>query len=130
MFFEDIIIALIIGLIAGIVSGMLGVGGGTITIPGMVLILGMEQHTAQGVALCAISLAALAGTFVHYRQHNVDLNMVCWIAPGAMICSFIGASIAGMIPAEWLTRIFAVCLLIIGCKMLLFNRGGRDVSTG
>ncbi len=125
---EDIIIALIAGIIAGIASGMLGVGGGTITIPAMVLILGMEQHTAQGVALCAILFASLVGTFIHYRQRNMDLKMAFWIAPVAAAFALLGAWTAGMVPSEWLTRVFSICLLIIGCRMLLFSRGGPDVS--
>lgn len=126
---EEIIIALIVGAIAGIVSGTLGVGGGTVTIPIMVIILGLEQHTAQGVALCAMLFASLVGTTVHYRQRNVELNMAFWIAPSAAIASLLGAWIAGMVSSEWLTKIFAICLLIIGCRMLLFSRGGQDVST-
>jgi uncharacterized membrane protein YfcA len=125
----DIVIGLAVGLIAGVFSGMLGIGGGTITIPGMVLLLEVEQHTAQGVALGAMLLAALVGAFIHRRQKNMDLTVAMWIAPGAVVFSLLGAWAAGAIMAEWLTRVFAIGLLIIGCSMLLFNRGGQGVST-
>ncbi len=125
----DIVIALAVGLIAGVLSGMLGIGGGTIAIPGLVLLLGVEQHTAQGVALSAMLLTALVGAFVHYRQENVKLSMAVWIAPGAVAFSLLGAWAAGMVTAEWLTRVFAIALLVIGCRMLLFRRGGQGVST-
>jgi uncharacterized membrane protein YfcA len=125
----DIVIGLALGLIAGVFSGMLGIGGGTITIPGMFLLLEVEQHTAQGVALGAMLLAALVGAFIHRRQKNMDLTVAMWIAPGAIVFSLLGAWAAGAIMAEWLTRVFAIVLLIIGCRMLLFNRGGQGVST-
>lgn len=125
----DIVIGLALGLIAGVFSGMLGIGGGTITIPGMFLLLEVEQHTAQGVALGAMLLAALVGAFIHRRQKNMDLPVAMWIAPGAVVFSLLGAWAAGAIMAEWLTRVFAIVLLIIGCRMLLFNRGGQGVST-
>jgi hypothetical protein len=125
----DIVIGLAVGLVAGVFSGMLGIGGGTITIPGMFLLLEVEQHTAQGVALGAMLLAALVGAFIHRRQKNMDLTMAMWIAPGAVVFSLLGAWAAGAIMAEWLTRVFAIVLLIIGCRMLLFNRGGQGVST-
>ena len=125
----DITFGLLAGLIAGVISGMLGVGGGTITIPGMVLLLDVEQHTAQGVALCAMLMTALVGALVHYRQRNVDLHIAIWIVPAALGFSFLGAWAAGIVAAEWLTRIFAVALLIIGIRMLLFSRGGQSVST-
>lgn len=125
----DIVIGLALGLIAGVFSGMLGIGGGTITIPGMFLLLEVEQHTAQGVALGAMLLAALVGAFIHRRQKNMDLTVAMWIAPGAIVFSLLGAWAAGAIMAEWLTRGFAIVLLIIGCRMLLLNRGGQGVST-
>jgi uncharacterized membrane protein YfcA len=125
----DIAIALAVGLIAGLISGMLGVGGGTISIPAMVLLLGVEQHTAQGVSLGAMLFTALVGAFIHYRQSNVKMSMVFLIAPSAIALSYLGAWAADKVTAEWLTRAFAIFLLIIGCRMLLFNRGGQGVST-
>ena len=125
----DIAIALAVGLIAGLISGILGVGGGTISIPAMVLLLGVEQHTAQGVSLGAMLFTALVGAFIHYRQGNVKMSMVFLIAPSAVAFSLLGAWAADKVTAEWLTRAFAIFLLIIGCRMLLFNRGGQGVST-
>jgi uncharacterized membrane protein YfcA len=125
----DIAIALAVGLIAGLISGILGVGGGTISIPAMVLLLGVEQHTAQGVSLAAMLFTALVGAFIHYRQGNVKLSAVFLIIPSAVAFSFLGAWAAGHVTAEWLTRAFAIFLLLIGCRMLLFNRGGQGVST-
>lgn len=124
----DIGIAIAVGLIAGLISGMLGVGGGTISIPAMTLLLGVEQHTAQGVSLAALMFTALVGAFIHYRQGNVKLHMALLIAPSAVAFSYLGAWAAGIVSAEWLARVFAIFLLIIGCRMLLFNRGGTSVS--
>jgi len=125
----DIGIGIAIGLVAGICSGVLGIGGGTVAVPAMVLLLDTEQHTAQGVALSAMLLTALVGTAVHYRQKNVELTIAIWIAPGAVAFAVLGAWAADEVSAEWLTRVFAITLLIIGCRMLFFNRGGQGVST-
>jgi uncharacterized membrane protein YfcA len=124
----DIAVALAIGLTAGLLSGMLGIGGGTVAVPGMVLLLGTEQHTAQGVALAAMLLTAFVGAFVHYRQKNVDLRMAIWIAPAAIGFSVLGAWAAGLVAPEWLTRVFAIALLVIGVRMLFFPRGGKLVG--
>ena len=112
-----IVIALIVGLVAGLVSGMLGVGGGTITIPAMVLALGVEQHTAQGVSLAAMIFTALVGGFVHYRQGNVKPRMMLLIAPSAAAFSLLGAWAAGQVSADWLTRVFAIFLLLMGGRV-------------
>ncbi len=124
----DIAISVALGLIAGLLGGMLGIGGGTIVIPGLVLLLGTNQHVAQGVALAAMMLTALVGAFIHYRQGNVKLRMALFIAPSAAAFSYLGAWAAGIVTAEWLTRLFAISLLIIGCYMLLFRRGRPGVS--
>ncbi len=123
-----IVIAVAIGLVAGLFSGMLGVGGGTIFIPAMVLLLDVEQHTAQGVSLAVMMFTALVAAFVHYGQGNVQLRTVLLIAPSAVAFSYLGAWAAGQVTAEWLTRAFAILLLLTGCRMLLFNRGGQSVS--
>ena len=125
----DTLIALVLGLIAGLLSGMLGIGGGTIIIPGIVLLLGTEQHVAQGISLTAMLLTALVGTFIHYRQGNVKLRMALLIAPSAIAFSYLGAWAAGITSAEWLTRSFAIFLLIIGFWLLSSKRGGQGVST-
>jgi hypothetical protein len=124
----DIVISVALGLIAGLLSGMLGIGGGTIVIPGMVLLLGTTQLTAQGISLSAMLLPALVGAFIHYRQKNVRFRMALFIAPSAAAFSYLGAWSAGIVTSEWLTRLFAVFLLVIGCHLLLFNRGRKSVS--
>jgi len=91
----DIAIALALGLVAGVLGGMLGIGGGTIVIPGMVLLLEAEQHTAQGISLVAMLLMALVGAFIHYGQGNVKLSMVLFIAPSAIGFTYLGAWAAG-----------------------------------
>lgn len=125
----DILIAVALGSAAGLLSGVLGIGGGTITIPVMVLVLSLEQHTAQGISLAAMLLTALVGSFTHYRQGNVKLGMVFLIAPSAIAFSYLGAWAAGIVTAEWLTRVFAISLLLIGIRMLFSGRGDKVVST-
>jgi hypothetical protein len=124
----DIGIAVALGLAAGVLGGMLGIGGGTIVIPGVVLLLEVEQHTAQGISLAAMLLMALVGAFIHYRQGNVKSRMVLLIAPSAIAFTYLGAWAAGAVAAEWLGRVFAIALLIIGLRMLLFSQGGKGVS--
>lgn len=124
----DITIAFVLGGIAGLLGGMLGVGGGTIVIPGLVLLLDTDQHVAQGISLTAMLLTALVGAFIHYRQKNIRVSMALFIAPSAAAFAYLGAWAAGIVTAEWLTRFFAICLLVIGCWLLFFSRGGQGVS--
>lgn len=107
-----------IGLLAGLFAGMLGIGGGFIMVPGMVLLLSVDQHTAQGVSLAVITLTALVGAITHYRQRNLRLGVVLWIAPAAALFGFLGSMVAGVIDASLLRRIFGSMTIAVGIFML------------
>jgi len=115
----DIAIGIGIGLLAGILGGMLGIGGGVILIPGMVFLMGVEQHTAQGVSLAVISLMALVGTVTHYRQENVRLKVALWIIPAAVIFSFLGGMVADMLDASLLRNLVGGFIIIVGFFMVV-----------
>ena len=116
-------IAIGIGLLAGTLGGMLGVGGGVILIPGMVFLMDVEQHTAQGVSLAVISAMALVGTVTHYRQDNVRLRVALWIIPAAVIFSFIGGMVADVLDASILRQIVGGVIIMAGFLMAI--RGWR-----
>ncbi len=63
--------AIAIGLAAGIVAGLLGVGGGVLFVPGLVLFLGLDQHQAEATSLLAIIPVAIVGTYRQDRYGNV-----------------------------------------------------------
>jgi hypothetical protein len=115
----DIAIGIGIGLLAGILGGMLGIGGGVILIPGMVFLLDVEQHTAQGVSLAVISLMALVGTVTHYRQENVRLKVALLIIPAAVIFSFLGGMVADMLDASFLRNLVGGFIIIVGFFMVV-----------
>jgi len=107
-----------LGLGAGLLAGMLGVGGGLVLVPGMVLLLTVEQHTAQGVSLAVITVTALAGAVTHYRQHNLVLEVVLAIAPAAALFGFLGGTVANLIDASLLRRIFGSLTILLGVLLL------------
>jgi hypothetical protein len=107
-----------IGLLAGISAGMLGIGGGFVMVPGMVVLLSVDQHTAQGVSLAVIALTALVGAMTHYRQRNLRLGLVLWIAPAAALFGSLGSMVADVTDASLLRRIFGIVTIAIGVYML------------
>ena len=116
-------IAIGIVLLAGTLGGMLGLGGGVILIPGMVFLMDVEQHTAQGVSLAVISAMALVGTVTHYRQDNVRLRVALWIIPAAVIFSFVGGMVADVLDASILRQLVGGVIIMAGFLMAI--RGWR-----
>jgi uncharacterized membrane protein YfcA len=108
-----------LGLIAGLVGGMLGIGGGLLMVPGMVLLLGIPQHIAQGTSLAVIAVTSLVGAYTHYRQGTVSPRLVAIIAPIALVFGVLGAYVATLIPARPLQVLFSVVLFVMGVRMVL-----------
>jgi uncharacterized membrane protein YfcA len=105
---ETAIYGILIGFLGGFAGGMLGIGGGAIYVPAMVLLLDRGQHVAQGASLAAIVATGLVGGATHLRQQNVDLQAVAFVAPVAVLTGFGAALLADVLDAEVLRRIFAV----------------------
>lgn len=106
-----------IGLAGGLASGALGVGGGAIFVPALVLVLGVGQHEAQGVSLWVIVGASLTGALAHYRQGTVDTAVAKWVAPFALPGAIAGAIAAASLSGRSLQVVFAMVLSTIGMQM-------------
>lgn len=108
----------IVGVVAGVLSGLLGIGGGVILVPALLLLVRLTIHEAIGVSLAVIVPTALAGVLRHYCAGNVDLKLAALVAVGGIVGGLIGASLANYLPAQTLKKIFAVFLIIIGLNIL------------
>jgi uncharacterized membrane protein YfcA len=72
---EALLIYMAIGAAAGIVSGM-GIGGGVILIPALTMILGAEQHSAQGANLIYFIPTAVAAIFTHAKNKAIETKLL------------------------------------------------------
>ena len=109
-----------LGILAGMTSGLIGIGGGIIIVPALVLFFRFSQQLAQGttLALMVPPLGAFAA-WTYYRQGYVDVKTAALICFGFLAGSILGADLALRLPAEVLTRTFGAILVAIGMKMLL-----------
>ena len=115
----EIMALLAIGLSAGLLAGLLGIGGGVVMVPAMVLIMGMDQHVAQGTSLLVIIPAAAFGSFTHHRNGRLALRDAAWLAAGGVLGAVLGSVTALSLDEELLQRLFAVLILVVALRMLL-----------
>jgi uncharacterized protein len=109
-----------LGLIAGTLSGLVGIGGGTIIVPALVLLFGLSQHSAQGTTLALlIPPIGIFAAWTYFKQGYVDLYAAAYIGLGFIAGGYLGARLATSIPNILLERIFGVFLFIISIKMIL-----------
>ena len=105
----------ILGLTAGTLSGMFGIGGGTILIPGLVLLAGFTQHEAQGTTLAMMLLPiGLLAVLRYYQSGHVHFYAAAFICLGFLVGGLIGANIAVELPNIALKKGFGVFLMIVG----------------
>ena len=111
-----------LGLIGGTFGGALGLGGGAIMVPAMVMLFGLSQHQAQGTALTVmLPPVFLFAVMRYYHAGNVKVQMALIICCGFMVGAFLGAHLVHYLPAAQLKKLFGVCLIIIGIKMALLK---------
>lgn len=103
----------IIGFFSGIIGGM-GMGGGTILIPALVLFAHIDPKIAQSINLLSSIPMTLAALIIHIRAKNVVKDLIIPIALFGVLGAIAGSFVANYISSEHLRRIFGVFLLIIG----------------
>jgi uncharacterized membrane protein YfcA len=111
-------IALAVGLFTGVISGLMGIGGGNVLVPASTILLGLEQHQAQGVSLLVIVPTALAGAWGHYRHGNVHLRAAALLSAGAVAGGLAGARLAQTLPGDFLRICFGIILLYFAIRYL------------
>ena len=107
-----------VGLFAGLMGGLLGVGGGIVTVPMLMLFFGIEAKLAIGTSLAAIVPTAIMAAARHAHLGNVDWKLAGLVATGAVVGAFIGASATNHVSGEWLRRLFAAFLIVTAIRML------------
>jgi len=114
------LLLVLLGLAAGTLSGLVGIGGGIIIIPALVLLFGLTQHQAQGTTLALlIPPIGILAAWTYYKQGFVDIRIALFIILGFVAGSYFGAKIATRLNEATLERVFGVVLLLIALKMIV-----------
>lgn len=109
-----------VGFIVGVLSGLLGVGGGVIVVPVLILVFGVSDLIAKGTSLLMMIPTALTGTIANYRRGNVDLRAAVVVGLLAVIASVGGSLVATVIPPLLGSILFAI-LLFYSAAHLAWN---------
>ena len=110
--------AIAIGIAGGIVAGLLGVGGGVLFVPGLVIFLGLNQHQAEATSLLAIVPVAMAGTFTQDRYGNVRRTDALLLGVLSIAGAVAGVVFANALSGAALRDSFAVLLVIVAVQLV------------
>ena len=124
----DVLILLASGAVAGMFAGLLGIGGGIIIVPVLVMVFTAQgvsidvlMHVAIGTSLATIVVTSLSSIRAHHKHQAIDWSVVRIITIGLFIGGLIGAVIAKLIPGEDLKFIFSIFMFLIAAQMYFGN---------
>jgi hypothetical protein len=119
-----LMIELAFGFAGGLLAGVLGVGGGAIFVPAIV-IFGLAdagsddlQKVAQGVSLVVIIFTGVFGTVTNLGQDTIDLDVVKWVTPPAVATAFVASLFANTLDDDLLRRIYGLTALFLGLQIV------------
>ena len=114
---------LAVGLTAGMLSSMVGIGGGVVIVPCLVIIFAMGQKMAQGTSLAMLlpPIGVLA-VINYYKAGYIDFKVSGILCIAFIAGSYFGSKIALNLQESTLKRIFGVFLMILAVKYLFFEK--------
>jgi uncharacterized membrane protein YfcA len=114
----------LLGVFAGTMAGLLGVGGGLIIVPALIIIWQStavggvyEMQLAIGTSLATIVLTSIASVRAHHQRGNVQWNTVWRLTPGVVLGAWLGAAMATQMSGDSLKSIFGVFELLVAAQM-------------
>ncbi|MGX9347292.1 sulfite exporter TauE/SafE family protein [Microbacterium sp. KNMS] len=107
----------VLGLVTGIVSGLIGVGGGIVVVPVLMLLFGMSDLVAKGTSLLMMIPTSLSGTVANIRKHNVDVAAAVGVGLAACATAPLGTWVANLVDPQVGNILFAVFLVVIAAQM-------------
>jgi len=118
MTFQTIVLVMCIGLAAGMLSGLIGIGGGIIMVP-MLLLMGFTQQQAQGTSLAALLPPVTLFAVINYHKAGfIDWRYAILISLVFVVGGYFGSKIAVNIDQRTLKKIFGFVLLVVAGKMI------------
>jgi uncharacterized membrane protein YfcA len=110
--------AIAVGLAGGIIAGILGVGGGVLFVPGLVLFLGLDQHHAEATSLLAIVPVAIVGTIRQNRYGNVRRDDALLLGLLSVAGAAAGVALANALSGRVLRDAFAALMILVAIQLV------------
>jgi hypothetical protein len=108
-----------LGFFGGLVSGLLGIGGGSLLVPIMTLVMGIPIHFAVATSMFTMIFTSTSGVIKHYTLGNIYFDYALALALGTVFGAQLGAYYSKKISSKNLRRIFGIVLVIVSVRMIL-----------
>ncbi len=116
------ILLIIVGLLTGTLAGLLGIGGGVIMVPAMVVLLGMVPVVAKGTSVAVIVPTSIMGTIRNRKKANADIRVATVVGLCGAASAVVGATISDRLSDHFSNIMFAALLVFVAITQLLSLR--------
>ena len=114
-----LLLAGVLGLVAGVLAGLFGIGGGTLFVPTLALVLGLTQLHAEATSLLAILPTAVAGAWRQRHYGNVRRRAALLLGLAAIAGVEAGVQVAELLPEHALRRLFALLMFVVAAQIAI-----------
>lgn len=119
---------MLIGLLTGTLAGLLGIGGGVIMVPAMVVVLGMAPVVAKGTSVAVIVPTAIMGTIRNRKRANADIRAAILVGGFGAASAVVGGTISDRLDDQLANVMFAALLVFVAITQLLSLRSKPAVE--
>jgi len=112
------VLLIIIGFAAGVMAGLLGVGGGIVIVPALIIAAGLDAATARGTSLAVIIGTGISGTAANIRKGNVNISLAMITGFAGIPGTLLGVYLSNVLPGKVTVQLFAILLMGIALKQL------------
>ena len=107
------VLLVLVGLFAGTMSGLLGIGGGIIMVPAMIIAAGLTAVEARGTSLAVIVGSSISGAISHYKRGNIIVATAVISGVAGVPATYLGIYLSQNLPERISVTLFAAILLTI-----------------
>jgi uncharacterized membrane protein YfcA len=108
----------VLGLASGVLAGLLGVGGGIVMVPAMVVLFHMAPVLAKGTSVAVIIPTAIMGTWRNRKKRNADLRVAMILGGAGIVSAVAGGVISDRLSDSLSNVLFATLLLVVAARMI------------
>ena len=115
--FIVVMLLVLVGLVTGVLSGLIGVGGGAVVVPVLIIAYGASDLVAKGTSLLMMIPTTISGAVRNFRNGNVNVVAALCVALATLVTTPLGAMIAEALDPQAANWLFIAFLVVITAQM-------------
>jgi hypothetical protein len=116
---NKILLGVVLSFFGGISSGLLGIGGGSVMVPIMVLAMNIPMHITAATSMFTMIFTSTSGVIKHFSLDNIDFKFALLLVLGTIFGAQLGAYASKRISSVNLRRVFGVVLILVSIRMII-----------